>query len=75
MTIIPQDPQLFQNSLKNNIDPYNEHTDEAIIEILKRFEIWDEKFAEQSGLEFKIEDSGRNLSQGEKQLLCMVRAL
>ena len=75
MTVIPQDPQLFQNSLKNNIDPYGEFEDYKIIEILKNFEIWDEKFRDHNGLEFVIEDSGQNLSQGEKQLICMVRAL
>lgn len=72
MTIIPQDPQLFEDTLQHNLDPYGKHEPEEIIKMLKDFEMWD-KFSSKGGLNFKIDD--KNLGQGEKQLLCMVRAM
>ena len=74
ITVIPQDPSLFSETLRKNIDPKEQFSDEKIIEILKNFEIWD-KFESDSGLNFKIENEGKNLSQGEKQIICMARAL
>lgn len=62
------------------MDPLKVHDDVRIIEILKDFGIW-EKFssvdgiAKGTGLKYKIENDSKNLSQGEKQLLCMARAL
>jgi len=74
ITVIPQDPNLFSETLRKNIDPKDQYSDEKIIEILKNFEIWD-KFESDDGLNFKIETEGKNLSQGEKQIICMARAL
>lgn len=62
------------------MDPLKVHDDARIIDILKDFGIW-EKFnsvdgiAKGDGLKYKIENDSKNLSQGEKQLLCMARAL
>jgi ATP-binding cassette subfamily C (CFTR/MRP) protein 2 len=74
MTIIPQDPYIFQSTLRVNLDPLKERSDEEIVSLLKEVRLWD-KFAKDKELESEIEQGGSNLSQGEKQLLCLARAL
>ena len=74
LTIIPQDPCLFEGSLKYNIDPFNQIDDSEIVSILKKigFEYTepDDKI-----LSKMIEQNGNNLSVGEKQLVCITRAI
>jgi ABC-type multidrug transport system fused ATPase/permease subunit len=83
ITIIPQDPILLQGSLKFNIDPIGEFSDQEIILSLKKCQVWNtlniivpdgetEDFAK---LNMAIEDGGSNLSQGQRQLVCISRAL
>ena len=74
LTIIPQDPCLMEGSLKYNIDPFNKSKDEDIISILKKigFEYTE---SDDHILNRKIEHGGANLSVGEKQLICIARAI
>jgi len=73
MTIIPQDPCLFEGTLKYNIDPFNVNNDEEIIKILN--DIGFEHNDEDNILNKLIEQNGNNLSVGEKQLVCIARAI
>ena len=74
ITIIPQDPCLMEGTLKENIDPFNKSNNSEIIKILKDigFEYIEE---DDKILDKNIEQNGSNLSVGQKQLICIARAL
>lgn len=75
LAVIPQDPNLFMGTLRSNIDRYNEATDDQVWAVLRKVSL--EKYVRSlSGLlDFKISENGSNLSQGQKQLICLARAL
>ena len=74
LTIIPQDPCLMEGTLKYNIDPFNKVDNEEIISVLKKIGF---EYTESDDiiLDRKIEQNGTNLSVGEKQLICICRAI
>ena len=73
LTIIPQEPTLIEGTLRENVDPSENYSDEKIIEVLK--EVGLDDFLEGKNLEYIIENNGNNISIGEKQLICIARAL
>ena len=104
LAIILQDPILFAETLRFNLDPLKEHTDEEIIDALKKVGLLDhtggdnsvctlpkpvqEPLQSQKGseilptrrnrfadLSFALTESGSNISQGQRQLVCIARAL
>jgi ABC-type multidrug transport system fused ATPase/permease subunit len=66
---IPQDPILFSGTLRDNLDPMGVHNETLLTQALARVELADKSPA------LVIEDGGRNLSIGERQLVCLARAL
>ena len=74
VTVIPQEVYLFEGSLKMNVDPKGERSDAEVEELMREVGVW-EKYKEKGGLEFRIEGSGSNMSEGEKQVLCIMRGL
>jgi len=74
ITIIPQEPVLFKNTLKFNLDPKNECSDEELIKMVKRSGLKDLLKRDKNGINFKITEKGDNLSAGEKALVCICRA-
>lgn len=96
--IIPQDPQMFTGTIKTNLDPYDEYSDEQIFESLRRVNLisMDELNTLKSNgykkvasseentnsnvnkflnLSNTISEGGSNISQGQRQLICLARTL
>ncbi|KAK9297340.1 hypothetical protein QLX08_008913 [Tetragonisca angustula] len=75
ISIIPQDPVLFSGTLRRNLDPFNEFTDKALWEVLEEVELKDAVTTTGTGLENRVLDRGSNYSVGQRQLVCLARAI
>ncbi|CAD8125126.1 unnamed protein product [Paramecium sonneborni] len=74
ITMIMQDSTIFDGTLRENIDPLNQRTDEEIIQVLEQCCLKD-LTTQRNGLNTQISEGGDNLSSGEKQLICIARAV
>lgn len=101
ITIIPQDPTLFTGTVRSNLDPFDQYTDEQIFEALTRVNLITR--GERAGVKVStttttttpgtsaaapvdnqnkfldllsaVTEGGNNLSQGQRQLMCLARSL
>lgn len=86
LSIIPQDPVLFQGTIRSNIDPFNTASDGELWDALRRSWLIDSAEAEHAKeggslttskftLDSSVDDDGTNFSLGQRQLLALTRAL
>jgi len=75
LTIIPQDPVLFSGTLRLNLDPFDSHTDEELWGILELSHLKNFVSGLEQGLLYPVTEEGGNLSVGQRQLVCLARAL
>lgn len=75
LAIIPQDPTLFSGTLRYNLDPFRQYTDHQIWEALEAAHLKEVVMKFKSKLDEQIADSGENLSVGQRQLVCLARAI
>lgn len=75
LTIIPQDPVLFSGTLRLNLDPFNQKSDDEVWRALELAHLKSFVSKLSSGLAHEVTEGGENLSVGQRQLVCLARAL
>ncbi|KAF9209799.1 hypothetical protein BGZ49_000986 [Haplosporangium sp. Z 27] len=75
ISIIPQDPVVFQGSVRYNLDPLSRHTEQEIWQALETSGMKNYVQQQEGRLDYLISANGANLSVGQRQLICLSRAL
>jgi ATP-binding cassette, subfamily C (CFTR/MRP), member 1 len=75
MAIIPQEPVMFSGTLRTNLDPFHEHEDEALVDVLQKCLLAEMLESSEDGLDTHVEQLGSNFSLGTQQLICLARAM
>ncbi|GAA0181640.1 ATP-binding cassette [Lithospermum erythrorhizon] len=73
--IIPQDPTLFTGTVRYNLDPLGQNSDQEIWEVLGKCQLREAVQDKEEGLDSLVVEDGSNWSMGQRQLFCLGRAL
>ena len=75
LTSVFQDPELFSGSLRRNLDPFTEYSDDALWDSLYKVQLKPYVVSLSAGLDTDVGERGSIFSAGQKQLVCLARAL
>ncbi|KAF9272029.1 hypothetical protein BGZ88_005288 [Linnemannia elongata] len=75
IAIIPQDPILFQGTFRYNLDPLSRHSEQELWQVLETSDLKTYVQQQEGGLDAEVQAQGENLSVGQRQLVCLSRAL
>jgi ABC-type multidrug transport system fused ATPase/permease subunit len=78
MTLIPQHPELLNGTLRENLDPFNEHDDALLNNALRSAGLYQLQTEGEEGginLDSEVQAGGLNFSQGQRQILALARAI
>ncbi|KAF7106813.1 hypothetical protein CFC21_107522 [Triticum aestivum] len=73
--IIPQDPTLFHGTVRYNLDPLGQFSDQQIWEVLDKCQLLEAVQEKEQGLDSLVAEDGSNWSMGQRQLFCLGRTL
>ncbi|KAF4521035.1 hypothetical protein B566_EDAN002530 [Ephemera danica] len=75
IAIIPQEPVLFSGTMRKNLDPFDDYSDEVLWKALEEVELQEAVSELPGGLSATISEGGSNFSVGQRQLVCLARAI
>ncbi|KAI0564144.1 ABC transporter [Gracilaria domingensis] len=75
ITIIPQDPVVFSGTIRFNLDPFNRHSEAELWDALEKSHMKQFVMEFEGGLDAQVAEYGENLSAGQRQVICLTRAL
>lgn len=75
VAIIPQEPVMFVGTMRSNLDPFFKATDDEIWKALDAVHLGDKIRNMPNKLDTAVSENGKSVSQGQRQLLCIARAI